>query len=139
MANSLTYKSGIRAGWRGGLVAAGLNTAWLFTVEYTLEIAGLPKGFTLAVVFSSILPQLPGSLLYVWLQNSFQRGKLLYLILAVAFTGFSMFQSFQPQLPDGTPTPDRFALLTIPMNAMAAICGTWFLFRQTETGSVNLV
>jgi hypothetical protein len=127
-----SYKSGFRAALQGGLIAAGVNIAWHFAAVFTLHITGLPNGFAIAVVLSSVLPLLLGSVVYVLLMNNFFKGKLLFYILSIAFAIFSIFPSFQPVLSDGTLAPANFALLTVPMHFVAAVSGIYFIVKKTN-------
>jgi hypothetical protein len=129
-ANSLTYKNTLKAALRGSLVAAGLNIAWLFSLEYVLGISGLPKGFPLAVVLSSMIPILLAAFLYVILVSQFLKGELIFFVLAAGFTLLSIFPSFEPILPDGNVAPANFAVLTVPMHFFAAVIGVYYIAKK---------
>lgn len=130
MANEITFSKSYKAALQGGLVAAGVNIAWLYILEFSIGISELPKGFPVAVVISSIIPLLAGASLYVILCKNFLKGEMLFLLLSVGFTIFSLFPSFQTTLPDGHLAPQNFALLTVPMHFFAAVIGLYFLLKK---------
>jgi len=129
-ATLVTYKNTLRAALRGSLIASGINIAWLFSVEFYLNIVGLPKGFPLAVVLSTGLPILLAALLYVVFVKNFQKGEVMFLVLAAGFTLLSIFPSFEPILPDGSAAPANFALLTVPMHFFAAVIGVYYIIQK---------
>ncbi|MCF8253393.1 MAG: hypothetical protein K9H61_05925 [Bacteroidia bacterium] len=132
MKKDIKYSKVLKAAFMGGLIAAGLNVAWLYILEFAVNIQGLPKGFTVAVVISSILPLLVGALVYGFLIKSFLKGQMLFYILSVAFAVFSLFPSFQEILPDGNVAPANFALLTVPMHLIAAVVGVYFIVKKSD-------
>lgn len=132
METSVSTKKALKAALRGGLFASGINLIWYFVLEFSLGLSGLPAGFQVAIVISTILPLLLGAVVYALLVKHFLKGQMLYLILAIAFAAFSVFPSFEPVLADGTPTPQNFALLTLPMHGVAAFFGTYFLIRYSK-------
>jgi len=129
-ATLVTYKNTLRAALRGSLIASGINIAWLFSVEFYLNIVGLPKGFPLAVVLSTGLPILLAALLYVVFVKNFQKGEVMFLVLAAGFTLLSIFPSFEPILPDGNAAPANFAWLTVPMHFFAAVIGVYYIIQK---------
>ncbi|MCG9880142.1 MAG: hypothetical protein MH472_06035 [Bacteroidia bacterium] len=129
-AASTTYKNVLKAAFRGSLIASGINIAWLYSLEFLLKISGLPKGFPLAVVLSTIIPLLLGAILYVVFVKNFKKGEVMFLMLASGFTLLSLFPSFEPMLPDGNPAPENFALLTVPMHFFAAVIGVFYILKK---------
>ncbi len=122
----------LKAAFQAGLIAAGLNISWLFVLEYFLKIVGLPNGFPVAVVISSILPILLGAIVYFVLQKNFKEANRLFIFIGGSFTALSLFPSFAAQLPDGTATPQHFALLTIPMHFIAGILGLYYITQRSN-------
>ena len=129
-ATIVTYKNSLRAALRGSLIASGINIAWLYSLEYWLNITGLPKGFPLAVVISTLIPILLAALLYVIFVKNFQKGEVMFLLLAAGFALLSIFPSFEPILPDGNPAPANFAMLTVPMHFFAALIGVYYIIQK---------
>lgn len=72
--NSKSILKVLKAASQGGLIAAGINISWLFILEYSFKITGLPNGFPIAVVISSILPILIGAIVYFFLQKNFKEA-----------------------------------------------------------------
>lgn len=126
----VTYLKSLKVAMQAGLISAGINIAWLYILEFILGITGLPKGFAVAVVLSSILPLLLGALVYVVLVKNFKQGGYLFMILSFGFALFSVFPSFQPLLPDGSKAPLYFALLTVPMHFVVAAIGVYYLTKR---------
>jgi hypothetical protein len=125
----ITFWKSLKSGIRGGLIAAGVNVGWLFSLTYFLTIQGIPKGFPIAVVFSTILPIALAALLFAFLLINFKKGNVLFYLIAAGFTLLSIFPSFQPILPDGNPAPANFAILTVPMHFFAAIIGVFYIAK----------
>ena len=104
-----------------------------------MNISGLPKGFSVAVVMSSIFPVLLASIIYFLLIRNFTRGYLLYMFLGVSFMLLSNFPAFETTLPDGTPTPANFALLVIPMHFVAGLSALYLIpFKTRNTNKTNI-
>jgi hypothetical protein len=129
--NSKSILKVLKAASQGGLIAAGINISWLFILEYSFKITGLPNGFPIAVVISSILPILIGAIVYFFLQKNFKEANKLFIFIGASFTALSMFPSFAVTLPDGTPTPEHFALLTIPMHFVAGFVGLFYITQRS--------
>jgi uncharacterized protein YneF (UPF0154 family) len=130
-ANAKSIFKILKASFQGGLIAAGINISWLFILEYSLKINGLPNGFPIAVVISSILPILIGAIVYYFLQRNFKEANRLFIFIGASFTALSLFPSFAATLPDGTQTPEYFALLTIPMHFIAGFVGLFYITQKS--------
>ncbi len=129
--NSKSILKILKAAFQGGLIAAGINISWLFILEYSLNIAGLPTGFAVAIVISSILPILLGAIVYFFLQKHFQEAGRLFIFIGASFTALSLFPSFATTLPDGSLAPEYFALLTIPMHFVAGFVGLFYITKKS--------
>jgi hypothetical protein len=125
----ITFWKSLKSGLKGGLIASGVNIGWLFSISYFLAIQGLPKGFPIAVVFSTIIPIALGAMLFAFLMMNFKKGHLLFYLFAGGFTGLSILPSFQPILPDGSAAPANFAVLTVPMHLFAALIGVFYIVK----------
>lgn len=132
MNKSITFSKVIKAGFLAGLISAAINTIWNQLGIFVMNISGLPKGFSVAVVMSSILPVLFASIIYFLLIRNFTRGYLLYMFLGVSFMLLSNFPAFEVTLPDGTPTPANFALLVIPMHFVAGLSALYLIPLKTR-------
>ena len=139
MNKTITFSKVIKAGFFAGLIAAAINTIWNQIGILMMNVSGLPKGFSVAVVMSSILPVLLASIIYFLLIRNFTRGYLLYMFLGVSFMLLSNFPAFEVTLPDGTPTPANFALLVIPMHFVAGLSALYLIPLKTRnTNKTNI-
>lgn len=100
--------------------AAVFNCFWGLVVVKLFSIQGLPNGFMVAVVLSTFLVALLSTIGYFLLKKFFTRGLFLYYFLGTSFYIFCNFPAFELQLPDGSPMPNYFALLVLPMHAICA-------------------
>jgi hypothetical protein len=114
--------------WRfviGGMVAAAgaaaANLAWRrvypATTGYPLPQIIDPASVALASVLSVLL----AAGVYLLLSRGFTIATPLYAMGCLLSAGASCIAPFTPMLPDGTPTPPGFPLLTIPMHLMAGV------------------
>jgi hypothetical protein len=75
------------------------------------------------------------SLFYFALSRFTPKATLIFIIAGVAFTLFSFGGPLQSQLPDGTPTPQGFAGLTLPMHIISGVVVIYTLVRYvTKNG-----
>lgn len=110
-----------------GLLGAIINSIWLQVFLRIFEITGLPKGFEVAVVLSSLFPVLLAGFVYYFLVSSLSRGYALFLVLGIAFLAFSNFPAFDTNLPDGSPMPSNFKWLVIPMHFISGFLALYQL------------
>lgn len=132
MNHTITFSKVIKAGFLAGLISAAINTIWIQLGILIMNVSGLPKGFSIAVIMSSILPVVFASIIYFLLIRNFTRGYLLYMFLGVSFMLLSNFPAFETTLPDGTPTPSNFALLVIPMHFVAGLSALYLIPLKTR-------
>jgi Family of unknown function (DUF6069) len=118
-----TIVQSLKGGLIAGVIAASLNLAWNFIAQSMGSVA--PPNFTIAVIMSSILPLVLGGVFYFLLLKFTGKGKMIFLIVSGVFTLLSLFGPMQPVMPDGTPTPEGFAMLTIPMHIIAGGAAMW--------------
>ena len=50
---------------------------------------------------------------------------MIFVVISAVFTIVSLYGTVQPVLPDGTPAPDGFTLLTMPMHLIAGAVAIW--------------
>lgn len=122
-----TFVQSLKAGAITGVASAVLNIIWNMVAQSLGSVP--PPDFTMAVIMASIVPLLLGSVVYFLLVKYTAKGKLIFWIVGGAFLLFSFGGPMQPQLPDGSPTPEGFALLTIPMHAIAGLLALWGIPR----------
>ncbi len=132
MNKSLSFIQVLKAGLFAGLVSAAINTIWNQIGIYFLNINQLPKGFSVAVVLSSIFPVLFAAVVYYLLVRNFTRGYLLFMFLGIGFMLLSNFPAFESQLPDGSPMPVNFPLLVIPMHFVAGLSALYLIPTKSK-------
>jgi hypothetical protein len=114
--------------WRfviGGMVAAAgaaaANLAWRRAYP-TLTGYPLPQIIDpTSVVLASALSVLLAAGVYLLLSRGFSIATPLYVMGCVLSAVASCIAPFTPMLPDGTPAPPGFPLLTIPMHLIAGL------------------
>lgn len=120
----LSIRVALKGGAIAGLIAAGLNNAWILIAG--VLGATIPPGFILAVTLSSIFPLLIGSVIFFLMIKFLPKGNLFWLVLAIGFTLISFYPVFNtPALPDGTKLDDTFPLLVGPMHAISGGLAAW--------------
>jgi len=102
-------------------IAVVLNHIWNQIATNVLSAQSVPGPWLLMLTLSSIIPLLLGGLVYFLLEKYTSNGTKIFIGLALVLTVFSIFGNFKPTLPDGTPTPYHFALLTVPMHFIAGL------------------
>lgn len=122
--NQFTFTKALKAGFIAGLIGAGINNLWSFLAA-SLG-ATVPPGFAMAVTISSMLPVMLGAMLFFIFIRFLPKGRLLWVVLSIAFILFSFYPVFTtPQLPDGTILDDTFPLLVGPMHAFSGFLAVW--------------
>jgi hypothetical protein len=119
-----------------GIISALLNN--LYSVIYTAV-----TGFSIrevihvgSVTGASVIPALIGGLIYFGLSRITPKATLIFIVLGIAFTLFSFMGPFQPQLPDGTPTPEGFVGLTLPMHLISGGVILYVLTQYVQKGKI---
>ncbi len=122
---NLEYAPSIKQFLIGGLVAGLLATVLnnIYSVIYTAWTGfSIPEIINpISVTLASIVPLLTASCLYYLLERFTTKGTTIFVILAVVVTIVSFAGPLGSSLPDGTPTPDGFAGLTLPMHIFAGL------------------
>lgn len=114
------------------VIALLLNHVWNQIAGNFLN-ATPPAGPWLAMLsFSSVFPLLLAGVVYFLLEKYTQKGALIFTILSVVLTVLSLFSVFQPVMPDGTPTPQNFALLAAPMHLIAGLTAAFGIPRFSK-------
>ena len=120
-----TIGQSLKAGLISGVIATPINVAWSFIAQSMGSV--VPSNFLVGVVMSSILPLLIGSIVYFLLVKYTAKGHMIFLVVSGIFTLVSLFAPMQPVMPDGTATPEGFALLTMPMHFIAGGLAMWVI------------
>lgn len=103
------------------LISALGNNLYMLTYE---AITGLSFPEVIhfgSVTLSSVLSALFGGILFFFMAKFFHKGKTIFMVLTALFTLASLGGPMAPELPDGTPTPDGFAALTLPMHLISGL------------------
>jgi len=115
----------------GGLIA-GLISAALNNI-YSVAHAGLTD-FSIpdvihfgSITGASIVPTTIGALCYFGLSRFTSKATLIFIIVASVFTLLSCFGPLQGELPDGSPAPDGWIGLTLPMHIIAGLVAVLFI------------
>ena len=123
-------------GLLAGILGALVNNIYSFL--YT-SITGfsIPKIIHLGSITSaSILLVVVSSLFYFVLAKFSSKAKLIYIIVGIIFMIFSFWAPLSSHLPDGTPTPEGFAGLTLPMHVISGLLAfiliPWHVDRKDE-------
>jgi hypothetical protein len=118
-----TFARVLKAGTIAGFIGAGLNNIWSFIAQAMGSVP--PPGFPVAVTISSVLLAIIGAILYFVLVKFLSKGQITWVIVSTLFAIVSCYGPTQPVLPDGTPAPEGFALLAIPMHIISGIVAIW--------------
>ncbi|MEE2743810.1 MAG: DUF6069 family protein [Bdellovibrionota bacterium] len=123
---------GLLAGFLGALV----NNIYSFL--YT-SITGfsIPKVIHVGSITSaSILLVVISSLFYFLLEKFTSKARLIYIIVGVIFLILSFLGPLSSHLPDGTPTPEGFAGLALPMHIISGLLAfiliPWHVDRKED-------
>ena len=124
MATDVTFLKAIRGGLIAGLIGAGLNNLWSLVAQALGSVT--PPGFPIAVTMSSIFPLMIGAILYFLLVKFSDKGYLIFVLIAVVFTLFSLYPTILiTEMPDGSPLGEGFTMLTLPMHLISGVLAVW--------------
>ena len=119
-----TLIDALRGGLISGVIAAVINGVWNLAAQPLLNIQ-VPLIGLVQTTMASILPMLFGGILFFLLAKFTGKGKMTFVVISAVFTIVSLYGTVQPVLPDGTPAPDGFTLLTMPMHLIAGAVAIW--------------
>lgn len=124
MATDVTFLKAIRGGLIAGLIGAGLNNLWSLVAQALGSVT--PPGFPIAVTMSSIFPLMIGAILYFLLVKFSDKGHIIFVVIAVVFTLFSLYPTISiTEMPDGSPLGEGFTMLTLPMHLISGALAVW--------------
>jgi len=114
-----------------GIISAVLNN--LYSVVYTLIIGhGASEIINIgSITGASILPTIVGALLYFGLSKFTTKATLIFIIAGIILAIISCAGAFGNELADGTPTPEGFVGLTVPMHLIAGLVAVLFIPKYT--------
>ena len=116
-----TFTQALKGAIISAAIAVVVNHIWNQIATNALHAQGVPGPWLIMVTVSSIVPLLLAGVVYFLLEKYTGIGAKIFAGLAVVLTVLSVYGNFQPTLPDGTPTPEGFALLTVPMHFVAGL------------------
>jgi hypothetical protein len=125
--HSVTLIGAMKAGLIAGCITAVLNLVWYYIATAMGSVP--PPAFIAPIIFSSIIPVLVGAALYYVLVRFTTKGKMIWIILATVFALVSLFPTFATSLPDGSPVPTGFTLLTLPMHLITGLVAIFIIPR----------
>ncbi len=115
----VSVKNALVAGLLAGVIIAVLNNLYNLFCGTVLYISAPNVIHAGSVTGSSMVPALLAGLCYYLLARFTRRPGLIFAVVVVVFTLLSMSGPLQPVLPDGSPAPAGFAVLTGPMHLVA--------------------
>jgi phosphotransferase system glucose/maltose/N-acetylglucosamine-specific IIC component len=129
-------KPGIKTFLAGALIAGVIGAILnnVYGLLYT-SLTGVSVPHIIhagSITMASILPVLIGGLVYFALSRFTAKATLIFVIIGIVFTLISFISPLQPQLPDGTPAPEGFAGLTLPMHIISGVVALWILPRYVH-------
>jgi hypothetical protein len=120
---NITFVNALKAGAIVGLIGAGVNNIWSLIAQQLGSVP--PVGFAIPVTVSSIFPVLIGAIIYFALVKFLKKGHTVFMVVSAVFILVSFYGPLQPVLPDGSPAPQGFALLTVPMHFISGGLAMW--------------
>ena len=127
-----TITQALKGALISGVIALVLNQIWNFIALHFLGSVAPAGPWAFMVGFSSVFPLLIAGLVYFLLEKYTGNGDKIFVILSVVLTVLSTYSNFQPVLPDGTTTPQGFALLTVPMHFIAGFAAAFGIPRFSK-------
>jgi hypothetical protein len=137
MSTQPTFVKALTAGAISGGISAVLNN--IYNVAHSSM-----TGFSIpgvihvgSITGSSVMTALVGGIGYFVLakfmvKDDVKKRTLIFQIGAIVLAVLSLFSSFGPTLPDGTPAPAQFAMLSAPMHIIAGVVAALVIPRFAE-------
>lgn len=108
-----------------GAVLAGIVIAILNNVYHLIytSVSGVKSSVINvgSVTAFSLIPVFAGAFIYYALSRFTRYSTFLFITGALLFTFISLAEPLSPTLPDGSPKPEGFVALTVPMHLIAGI------------------
>ena len=127
-----TLTQALKGALISGVIALVINQIWNFIALHFLNAVAPAGPWTIMVCVSSVVPLLIAGLLYFALEKYTSKGATIFTVVAVVLTMLSIYQNFQPVMPDGTATPQNFAILSVPMHFIAGFAAAFGIPRFSK-------
>ncbi len=127
-----TITQALKGAFISGVIALVVNQIWSFIALHFLSSLAPAGPWQIMVAVSSIVPLLLGGVVYFLLEKYTSNGAKIFTGISVVLTVLSIYGNFQPVLPDGTATPQGFALLTVPMHFVAGFAAAFGIPRFSK-------
>jgi len=111
--------------WGGALAAlvAAAGNLWWFGAFTRLTGRVRPDILSSESILIATVPSvLLAAGVYLLLSRALAIATPLYVLGTLAVAGATTVAPLAPMMPDGTPTPDTFPLLAMPMHVWAGVC-----------------
>lgn len=129
-------KPGIKTYLTGALIAGITSVVLnnLYSLIYTaLTGVSVPEIINVgSITGASVLPALVAGIFYFGLSRITPKATSIFIVSGIAFMLFSLSGPLQSQLPDGRPTPEGFAALTLPMHLISGFVILSVLTRYVQ-------
>ncbi|MBC8172535.1 MAG: hypothetical protein H7X71_01400, partial [Chitinophagales bacterium] len=117
----------IKAGIQTGFLVSVVNLLWYFFSVKLLKITGQDIINPLSVVISCLVAALGAALIFYFIFNRIKKPVLSFRGIVFVLAIASLAMSFRGTLPDGSPVPDRFSVLSAPMHIFAGLFIGYFI------------
>ncbi len=127
-----TITQALKGALISGVIALVFNQIWSFIALHFLGSVAPAGPWAIMVAVSSIAPLLLAAVVYFLLEKYTSNGSKIFTALCIVLAVLSVYGNFQPVLPDGTATPQGFAILTLPMHFAAGLAAAFGIPRFSK-------
>ena len=127
-----TITQALKGALISGVIALVVNQIWSFSALHFLGAVAPAGPWAIMVGVSSVAPLLFAAVVYFLLEKYTNSGAKIFAAISILLTVLSIYSNFQPVLPDGTATPQGFALLTVPMHFVAGLAAAFGIPRFSK-------
>ncbi|MFN0275537.1 MAG: hypothetical protein ACKVPJ_07325 [Chitinophagales bacterium] len=128
----------VKAGIQTGVLVSVVNMIWyLFSTK--LLFIQAPGNITIVtVIITCVVVALLASLVFYLLFPRVKKPVLVFRGIVFILALLSLFGAFMGEMPDGTPAPERFHVLAMPMHMFAGILTGYFIpkFLKKDLGAM---
>lgn len=127
-----TLVQSIKAAAISAVIAVIANHIWNLIATKALGAVAPSGPWLIAITFSSMVPLLLAGTLYYLLERFTSKGALIFTSVSVLLTFLSLYSSFMTVMPDGTPVPAGFPVLSVPMHLIAGFSAAFGIPRFSK-------